>query len=166
MTAGGGGTSLAGPRRKLGAARAQACALALAALCWTVQAWPLAVVDGDTVDVRVSVPVTLRAADTHVWLDGVHVEDLELTIVRRERVRLLGVDAPEITGPTREAGLRAREYVTRWLNGEPGSAARTTPLLVRACSRDSFGRALATVTRGDANLGDDLVAAGHAVRRP
>lgn len=140
--------------------------LALAVLCWTVRAWPLGVVDADTIDIRAEIPVTLRAADAHVWLDGLHLEDAELVLIRRERVRLLGVHAPEITGPTKEAGLRAREYVVRWLDGDPGGAARSTPLLVRACKRDAFGRALATVTRGDANLGDDLIAAGHAVRRP
>jgi micrococcal nuclease len=112
---------------------------ARASPCW--RAWVVAVVetiDGDTVDLEVS------------W---------EPAHVVTERVRLLGVDTPEVRGPTREAGLAAKAYTAAWL-----ADSGPTELVVCRPARDAFGRLLGRVvslSKGD--LGASLLATGHAV---
>lgn len=107
--------------------------------CW--RAWVVTVVetvDGDTVDLE----VTWEPAHTAT-----------------ERVRLLGVDTPEVKGATRDAGLAAKAYVVAWL-----ADSGPTELVVCRPARDSFGRLLGRVVsqiKGD--LGAALLAAGHAV---
>ena len=107
-------------------------------LCWTVTGTAIRTVDGDTVVARL-----------HIW------HGLDAT----ETIRLLGVDTPELTGQTREAGLRARAFTEQWLG--------TLGVDVRSCARDSFGRLLAVIVRaGDGeNLAEALIRAGHGVRR-
>lgn len=107
--------------------------------CW--RGWLVAVVetiDGDTVEVEVT------------WEPG-HVVT--------ERVRLLGIDTPEVKGPTRPAGEAAKAYTATWLvDSGP------TELVVCRPARDSFGRLLGRLvsqTKGD--LAAALLAAGHAV---
>jgi endonuclease YncB( thermonuclease family) len=66
-----------------------------------------------------------------------------------ERIRVLDVDTPERT----EAGyVSARQFTEEWLS--------RGPFTLTACKRDSFGRLLASVTRGDTSLAHDLKAAG------
>lgn len=96
------------------------------------------VVDGDTFDAEVS----LLYATKHTG-----------------RFRLLGVDAPETTGLTRDAGLAAEGFVTSLLLGK-------TVIVVGGAKRDSFGRWLVTVEVDGSDLGEKLVAQGHAVRKP
>ena len=107
--------------------------------CW--RAWLVAVVDvidGDTVQVDVT------------WEPG-HVAT--------ERVRLLGVDTPEVKGATRPAGEAAKAYTAKWLEDAGG-----TELVVCRPARDSFGRLLGRlVSRTKGDLGAALLAAGHAV---
>ena len=119
-----------------------ACALfapaAHADPCW--RAWLVAVVtvvDGDTVDLDVT------------WEPG-HVAT--------ERVRLIGVDTPEIKGTTRTAGEAAKAYTVKWLDEAGG-----TELVVCRPARDSFGRLLGRlISRTKGDLGAALLAAGHA----
>jgi len=98
------------------------------------------VVDGDTYDFRV---------------------DLGLETQRTLRVRLLGVDTPELRGGTPEtkaAGLRAKAEAEAWLRA-PG------PLVLEAAEKDSFGRWLGLVWRGDESLTDFLIVEGLGVPR-
>jgi len=107
-------------------------ALALA-LCVTVQLTPghlQRVVDGDTVDLHQSIGVSPP----------------------RERVRLLGVDAPE---RGHEGFFEAMLFADIWL--------RRGVFELTACKRDSFGRLLAWVWRGADTLNRALLANGHAV---
>lgn len=107
-------------------------------LCWAALATPVRTIDGDTF-----------TADIRVWLGQTN----------RETVRVLGVDTPERKGATREAGDAARAFTVRWLDG--------AEVRLHVCSRDAFGRALATVTRArdGANLTTDLLEGGYGVKR-
>jgi micrococcal nuclease len=79
-----------------------------------------------------------------------------------QSVRLLGVNTPEIHGPTASAGLDAQMFTRTWFLGFP-------PVYIesyRDREQDSFGRILAVVYReGDpVSLNDALVTAGKATK--
>lgn len=114
------------------------------AQAWIFPARVERVVDGDTLDVRL---------DT-----GFHTEHVE-------RLRLLGVDAPEMHGESKAAGEAAREYVVRWLAAAKRAGYQGWPLYVSTHKTDDFGRYLANVwRRGDGRrLNDDLLNDGQAV---
>lgn len=114
---------------------------------WFWRAQCTAVIDGDTLEMEI---------DT-----GFHT-------VRTERVRLVGVNAPETRGPSRNAGLAAKAWTTKWVN----DAQRETkwPFMVETFKTDSFGRYLARVwvekemdTDSSSDLSDQLIKSGHAV---
>jgi len=112
--------------------------LAALALCWTIGLSPAhisRVIDGDTV-----VLTTVR-----VW-PGVAVTD--------ERVRILGVDAAELK---EEKGPDAKVFTENWLLA--GS------MTLKVCKRDSFGRLLGEVKRGEESLDQALISAGLGIRR-
>ena len=105
----------------------------------------LEVVDGDTLTLRI---------DT-----GFHS-------TRVDRVRLLGVNAPELhKADSHAAGLQAKMFVQAQITAWQASQAEW-PLLVQTHKSDSFGRWLAEVwpAEGDGPaLSSLLLAAGHAV---
>lgn len=80
---------------------------------------------------------------------------------RVDRLRLLGLNAPEVHGVTREFGLAATAYVAAWLSLATGD----WPLVVETHKSDVFGRYLALVYRliDAACLNTDLLTSGHAV---
>lgn len=81
--------------------------------------------------------------------------------VQSERLRLWGIDAPEVVGATRAAGLAATEWVRAWV----GDSAGDWPFRVRTIKgRDSFGRYLALCWRREdgACLNADLLRDGFA----
>jgi micrococcal nuclease len=92
------------------------------------------VVDGDTIDCIVALPFFLTA--TH-------------------RFRLLGVNCPEVHGPTRVAGLEAAAYTRETLLGKT--------VRLRSAKSDDFGRFLAQIYIGDVDFNADLIARGLAV---
>ena len=108
---------------------------------WVYRARPLLVVDGDTVDVLI---------------------DAGFRASRTERLRLLGLNTPEVRGESRPAGLAARAFVSTWLAGIGTS---DWPLVIQTAKADAFGRYLATIWRAvdGCCLNDDILAAGHAV---
>lgn len=78
-----------------------------------------------------------------------------VNVTGEDRVRILGVDAPETgSGPAADS---ATAYTRRWL--------ATGDFTITACKRDSFGRLLAIVARGTSNLADELISHGWGVRR-
>lgn len=97
------------------------------------------VVDGDTIDADV---------------------DLGFYCTMRLRLRILGVDTPELNSKDpaeREKALKAKQFVEDALLPIPG-------ILIKTSKADSFGRWLATVTYyGGKNLAEELLANGHAV---
>ena len=96
------------------------------------------VIDGDTIDAILTRDIGFRHVAT--W---------------RQRLRLLGVDCPEVTGTTRAAGLAATAFTRDWLAAEPCAA--------ETIKQDAFGRWLARIFRADgSDLSAALLAAGHA----
>lgn len=107
----------------------------------------LHIVEGDTVGVR-----------AHTW-PGQYVEI---------RVRLRGVDAPEIRRVACEAervkGHEATQFTRDWLTAPGGDG--FAPVMLTDIGPDSFwGRVVARLVRAEdgADLSDDLLAAGLAV---
>lgn len=104
--------------------------------------------DGDTVDVLVD-----QGFD-------------DSTVVR---LRLKGINSPELKGETREAGEASRDYlktlIAKHTNG-------TQELLVRSYKmkktdrqkKDKYGRYLAVLFSAGVNLNETMVSAGHAAR--
>jgi len=113
---------------------------------WDYRAACTNVVDGDTYDL---------------------VIDTGFRTERTERVRLLGVNAPEMHGDAAEAGHAAREFADQWFEAavKLAGAGWKWPLIVTTTKTDDFGRYLAEIVRaGDgASLAEALLAAGHAV---
>lgn len=74
--------------------------------------------------------------------------------------RLAGVDTPELRGACereKRLAMEARDFTRAWLSDWRGVTVETQGL-------DKYGRVLATMRRGGADLGDALVAAGLARR--
>lgn len=92
------------------------------------------VVDGDTVDC---------------------VLDLGFRASLTLRLRLLGVNAPEVHGPTRAAGLAARSFVAEHLLGRD--------VVVHTEKADVFGRYLAAITLDGEDFNRKLIDEGFAV---
>lgn len=94
------------------------------------------------------------------------VLDLGCHVALSATVRLLGVDTPELVGPTRAAGLAAREFAAGWLAAAAGDVG-AWPLVVRTelDRAEKYGRLLGTVWRAatGACLNTELLAAGLAV---
>ena len=95
-------------------------------------------IDGDTIEAVIGKDVGFHLLATWTW-----------------RLRVEGVNCPEIKGANKAAGYAAREFTADWLAQEP--------CIVRTTGKTSFERWLAEVTRADgSSLADALVAAGHS----
>lgn len=106
------------------------------------------VVDGDTLDMTV---------------------DLGYYVVAVHRMRLLGVDTPELRGTSGQEYARAvaaEMYTSAWVREHAAHGVDPSwPFVVESRRADSFGRFLASVTCGEGhNLNGDLVRDGHARR--
>lgn len=79
-------------------------------------------------------------------------------------VRLYGINAPEMRGPSKEAGRAARDYLRGLLPDrdhlEPDQWFTIKTHLDR---KGKYGRYLVTLYRADHNLNKHLVSANHAV---
>ncbi len=109
---------------------------------WNYRAKLDRVVDGDTID---------------------FIVDLGFGLSKRERVRVAGIDTPEIRGEERPDGLRAREFVVKALPTEDWIYLTTEK------ERGKYGRYIAHIWVFDAegiwhNLAEDLLDAGLAER--
>lgn len=94
--------------------------------------------DGDTIDVLV---------------------DLGLKAFLKMRIRLYGVNTPELRGEDKERGLIARDWVTSRLE-----AASSIYIRTYKDQTGKYGRWLAEVFVDGINLGDELLAKNLAVR--
>lgn len=103
---------------------------------YTYNAKIIGVVDGDTVD-----------ADL----------DLGCFVHTVARLRLLGVNAPELHGETREAGLRAKARLAELVEG------KTVVIQTHRDQREKFGRFLASIQTADGDAADVLIREGHGV---
>ncbi|HXI18067.1 MAG TPA: thermonuclease family protein [Chloroflexota bacterium] len=120
-------------------------------LLYHYRIWIERVIDGDTVQ---------------CLIDG------GLRGYREERLRLLGVDTPELRASdpaVRLAAIAARDYTAAWAldhakhaSPETGTTAEW-PFIARTVKADSFGRWLADVSCGAGhNLSADLISSGNA----
>lgn len=113
---------------------------------WEYRARLVRIVDGDTLEVEIDV--------------GFHGK-------QTEQLRLLGVNTPELKGTSREAGLRAKEFVRIWLvNAVTMAVNKDWPLIIQTQKDDAFGRYLATVFASSnmASLNEGLILSGNAVK--
>jgi micrococcal nuclease len=106
------------------------------------RAWVVSVHDGDTVTVDLDL-------GCHVWLKG-------------ERIRLLGINAPEITGETKYSGLASRDALAAVVLG------KMVELETVRDKREKYGRYLgilrAEIDGQVRSVNDWLVEQGHAAR--
>lgn len=89
--------------------------------------------------------------------------DVGFNLTTRQCVRLLRINAPEMRGETREAGIRSKSYLESLL-----PLRQQGTLIIRTEKDDSFGRYLAEllVTDGDGtvtNINQAMLDSGHAV---
>lgn len=129
--------------------------LAIAACCSCVAfaseaSWPdqqlynyratvVRIVDGDTIDVDV---------------------DLGFSIHTKQRLRLLGINAPEVKGPTKAAGDAATDHL-RGLLSEAAEADGS--IRIHTERADSFGRYLTVVKSGQTSVNQLMLDDGFAV---
>ena len=97
------------------------------------------VIDGDTVEVDI---------------------DLGCGLIKRERVRMLGINAPEMRGKSRAAGEKSKEYLTRLLSPHVESLTLKT---AKGRTRGKYGRFLATIWAGGIDVNQTMVRDGYAV---
>ena len=103
--------------------------------CWFVNAQPIRTIDGDTF-----------IADVLPW-HGITI---------RETTRVLGVDTPELKAKDpalRNKAKEAKQFTESWLS--------KGDVIIETCERDSFGRILARVRRGNEDLTEQLIKNGH-----
>jgi micrococcal nuclease len=110
------------------------------------------VVDGDTVDLSI---------------------DLGLFIQRTERIRLYGINAPEMKGATKAAGQKSKEFVVKALMASLGAARPRLWIETVLDKSEKYGRLLGKIwyektvngTLEMVCLNDELVDQGLAERR-
>lgn len=101
---------------------------------WNYKATVVNVVDGDTIDATIRIGFLLTTT---------------------QRLRFLGVNCPEVHGPTRSAGLAAAEFTRQSLLGKD--------VVVHTEKDDVFGRWLAVVYVDGASFNQRLLDEGFAV---
>lgn len=102
-------------------------------------------IDGDTVEVRVAVPLAPVA---------------EGAVVLTRRVRIYGIDAPELRGRCPAERAAARDAAARL--AELLAGARRVELAPVGDAADRYGRLLARVAADGADIGAALIREGHA----
>jgi endonuclease YncB( thermonuclease family) len=96
----------------------------------------------------------VRAAPVRAIDGDTFVARIDGAAPKTERIRLRGAHTPELEGADRERALQAKEFTAAWL-------ARGDVMLT-ICARDAHGRIVADVTRGESDLGKDLIDSGLA----
>ena len=107
----------------------------------------LNVVDGDTLDIEI---------------------DLGFTVRIKERVRLMGIDTPEVFGKDAEpAGQIASQFTKDWVDNHQTLRGSFIYESVKYNAKDKYGRSLGNLVWVDATgnrqvLNEQLLAAGQA----
>lgn len=108
--------------------------------------------------------LTMLAAAS-MTLSGCTATDGDTIRCGAERIRLLGIDAPELPGHCRTGRIcalgdpwRSKANITILL--------RRAPLTIRRLGRDRYGRTLAAVSAGGRDLSCEQLRAGLATYRP
>lgn len=109
--------------------------------------YPQGAYDGDTIDFTI---------------------DCGFANLRNERIRVLGINTPELRGRSKEEGIKARDFTRKWL-AEGRERAKVAgckwPFTVQTEKADAFGRYLAYIVRvcDGASLTAALVKEGYPV---
>lgn len=85
--------------------------------------------------------------------------------LKEQTLRLARIDAPELRGEERIAGIEARDHLRMLLDDDspyPGPIFIQTE---KSADKGKYGRWIATVWKGDLNVNAAMVSAGHAVWR-
>ena len=95
------------------------------------------------------------AAAPTVRIDRCHDGDTCRT-TSGEAIRLACIDAPELTGPphTQQLAQASRDYLRELVVGKE--------VLIRRIGKDRYGRAVAEIYLWPLNIGEEMVASGHA----
>lgn len=94
--------------------------------------------------------------DSVVDGDTAHVIfDLGFNIALYEKIRLKGINAPELKGDTLEAGEKAREYLRELVEGKQ--------VEIQTYGKDKYGRWLADVFLDGENINQKMIDSGNAV---
>lgn len=102
------------------------------ATCDPLSKYPQGAYDGDTIDM---------------------VVDVGFRMSSRQRLRVLGINTPELRGKSKEDGLRFRQLTRAWLQAGLDTGL-TYPFMITTAKSDAFGRYLASIKRTD--TGEDL----------
>ena len=92
--------------------------------------------------------------DTFIGNVHTHIMDSELTL-KNIYFRMLDINAPEKTGPTKAAGLESKKYLEALILGKV--------VQVDAHDHDSFGRKLAKVYYQGIDINNLMIVRGYAV---
>lgn len=83
--------------------------------------------------------------------------DLGFGVLKKENIRLIGIDTPEIRGKDKEIAEEARDYVASVLK-----SANKIVLKTYKNKKGKYGRYLGTVIYDDVNLNNELLDKGFA----
>jgi endonuclease YncB( thermonuclease family) len=93
------------------------------------------------------------------WLDGDTCEvlvDLGLTVLVQRHLRVLGIQAPELHGPTHEKGAASKAFAEK-------IAPPTATAVLSRVGQEKYGRLLAELTVNGWDFAANMIQAGHAV---
>jgi micrococcal nuclease len=106
-------------------------------------------------------PYIYKATITNI-VDGDTVDaiiDVGFRQFTTQRLRLLGIDTPELNDKVlenRDKAKQAKEYLASLILGKS--------VIVQTSKSDSFGRWLGTIYLDDLNINEHLIETGHAIR--
>lgn len=104
--------------------------------------YPQGAYDGDTIDLII---------------------DVGFKMTTRQRIRLLGVNTPELRGASKEKGLYWRDMTRKWLKDAKDKSKEEWYLKINTFKSDAFGRYLADISREsitNKSLGQYLIRIG------
>lgn len=84
--------------------------------------------------------------------------DLGFKIKIVEKIRLIGINAPEVRGDEREEGLISRDYLRSLILD------KNVTLLTERDRRGKYGRYLGTIMLDDVNINEQMIQEGKAKR--
>ncbi len=102
---------------------------------YTYKAKLIKVVDGDTVDFSL---------------------DLGMSIYSKQRIRLLGINSPEMRGENKEDGKAAKAHIIDMLNKEGD-------IVVKTEKQGKYGRYLGTIYLNGTDINQQMINDGFAV---
>lgn len=83
--------------------------------------------------------------------------DLGFSITSRQKIRLYGIDTPELRGEERPEGIKARDYLRKLC-----PVGSTILLKTQKDRQGKYGRYLGTLYKADLNVNQHLVDKGYA----